>query len=109
MSAFELIRCNPPSDALAAWTVVVGEAVIGRLEKRAQIGRNLTRSYELSGVRHVELWEATVSDAALSPEQRAAVEEHITRPKRTRDTAAKHLLDAYVSAGVDLPVAPADD
>lgn len=109
LSTFELIRCDPPSDALAAWNVIVDEAVVGRLEKRAQIGRNLTPSYEHSGVRHVELWEATVSDAALSPEERAAVEDHITRPKRTRDTAAKHLLDAYVSAGVDLPVASADD
>jgi hypothetical protein len=108
MTDFELIRVDPPSDATSALNVVVAEAVVGRLDKRPQIGRNLTRDFRLSGTRHVELWEATTGDAALTAEEQAAVEERITRPKRTRDTAAKHLLDAYAAAGVDLPAAPAE-
>jgi hypothetical protein len=104
----EFVRQKPPANALSAWDVIVDGVVVGRIDKRQHIGRNLTCSYEHSGVRHVELWEATVADTALSDEEKCAVEERITRPKRTRDTAAQHLLDAYAAAEVTLPGGSAD-
>jgi hypothetical protein len=88
------------------YDVVVDEMVVGRIERREQVGRNTVKSYLYSGSgRHVGLWEGTVSNAALDEYDERAVRSRITRPKTTREAAAEHLLDAYAGARVALPVA----
>jgi hypothetical protein len=94
-----------PSDhGEAAWDVIADGAVIGRISRRHQIGRNLVKDYRYSGPgRQVDLWEATVAQVGLGEEEASAVQHEITRPKRTRETAASHILEAYEKAGVPLP------
>jgi hypothetical protein len=73
-------RKAPSDHGEAAWDVIVDGAVVGRIMRRRQTGRNL-----------------------VSEDEAGAVQREITRPRRTRDTAASHLLDAYKKAGVALP------
>jgi hypothetical protein len=97
-------RKAPFDDGESAWDVIVDGAVVGRITRRRQIGRNLVKDPRYSGTgRHVDLWEATVAHVGLSEDEARAVQHEITRPKRTRDTAASHILDAYKRAGVELP------
>jgi hypothetical protein len=88
----------------SAWEVLVDGAVIGRLDRRDQIGLNLTKSFPHSGPgRRVSLWEGTVDNADLTADEAHAVQQRIRRPKTNRLTAAQHICAAYAAAGVDLP------
>jgi hypothetical protein len=96
-------RKAPSDHGEAAWDVIVDGAVVGRIMRRRQTGRNLVKDFRYSGPgRQVDLWEAKVAHV-VSEDEAGAVQREITRPKRTRDTAASHLLDAYKKAGVALP------
>ena len=86
------------------YDVLVDVAVVGRVVRREQIGRNLVKSYVHSGSgRHVALWEGSVAEVHLDDLHRRAIEGRITRPKTNRRAAAEHLLEAYAAAGVPLP------
>jgi len=82
-------RKAPSDHGEAAWELIVDGAVVGRIMRRRQIGRNLVKDFRYSGPgRQVDLWEANVAHIGLSEDEASAVQREITRPKRTRDTAA---------------------
>jgi hypothetical protein len=103
-------RKAPGESDERAWDVLADGAIIGRVERRWQVGRNLVRSYLYSGSgRYVGLWEGTVAHVGLDEDERRFVQREIKRPKRTRETAARHIVEAYEKAGVPLPEAPAGE
>ena len=105
MPEFSLTRVADAHGRALDWDVLVDGAPIGRLHRGPQIGRNVTRSAFSSGVRHVDLWHATVAYTTLTADEKHAVARHITRDKTTGEHAADHLLAAYVKAGIALPEA----
>lgn len=96
---YELVRVTT-----GTYDLVVDSAIVGRITRREQIGRNVVKSFLYSGSgRHVGLWEGNVSNTTLDDYDERAVRSLIKRPKTTRDAAAQHLLEAYARARVAFP------
>jgi hypothetical protein len=96
--------------AEASYRMLVDQVVIGRVERRKELGRNLTRSYVDSGshydgrTRRAKLWNGVVDCADLDEHNRRAIQRHVTRPKTNHIAAAQHLVEAFAKAEVAVPV-----
>jgi hypothetical protein len=102
-------RRAPADDSESAYHVLVDEAVIGRIDRRRQLGMNAIKDFRLSGsdytgsTRRASLWEASVEGAGLDEWDARAVTWRVSRAKTNRTAAAEHLIAAYRAAGVQLP------
>lgn len=96
-------------DSEAAYNVLVEGIVIGRVERHKELGRNLVKSFVVSGsdydgkTRRAKLWKAVVDCADLDDYERCAIQRHITRTKTNRHDAAKYLVAGFAAAGVTVP------
>jgi hypothetical protein len=97
-------------DAEAAYNVLVEGIIVGRVERHKELGRNLVKSFVVSGsdydgrTRRAKLWAAIVDYDAIGDHERRIIQRHVTRTKTNRHDAAKHLLAAFDAAGIPLPV-----
>jgi len=92
------------------YLVLADGAVIGRVERRVGPGRGYSDSKQINYTR-TQVWEPFVRDVdglMLTQEQRYAIEHAMKRRKRTREYAARDLVHAWASTGVDLPLPPDD-
>ena len=83
------------------------DAVLGRIERvpaaLANLGKSKTKpTFDAHG----HLWKAKPEGAGLDPDDERAVAREVVRQKRTKQTAADHLLAAYEAACVALPDPP---
>lgn len=88
-------------DGRTMWSVLCGDAVIGRVERYRSLGRGFSKSQMCT--RHVLVWASTVTNAELSDDDRRAVQQHIRRDKTSREAAVDHIIEAYARAGIELP------
>jgi hypothetical protein len=97
-------------DSEATYNVLVEGIIIGRVERHKELGRNLVKSFVVSGsdydgrTRRARLWTAVVDYHEIDDQERRLVQHHVTRTKTNRHDAAKHLLAAFDAAGIPLPV-----
>lgn len=90
--------------------MLVEGIIVGRVERHKELGRNLVKSFVVSGsdydgrTRRAKLWTAIVDYHELDDQGRRLVQHHVTRTKTNRHDAAKHLLAAFDAAGIPLPV-----
>ncbi|HEX4483318.1 MAG TPA: hypothetical protein VH081_05980 [Solirubrobacteraceae bacterium] len=103
------LKRAPAETAESAWYVVIGDAIIGRIERREQAGLNRVKDFRYSGsghtgrTRRASLWEATVDGIGLDHGERFAIKRHLTKAKVDRLSAAQQLVEAYDKAGVAIP------
>lgn len=86
----------------------MNDAVIGAVEKRIGPGRGYSDSKQINYTR-TQVWEPIVREVdglELTHEQRYAIEHAIKGRKRTRKHAVSDLVQAWTTAGVELPAPP---
>lgn len=89
-------------DGGTAWSVLYGNAVIGRIQRHRSFGRGFSKSQMCT--RHIMVWSSTVADVGLSGDDHRAVQRQIRRDKTSREAAVEHIIEAYACAGVQLPI-----